>query len=373
MTRRKTTPPVTQPDPVRLDLSGSGVRHARALPGPTTGAHVPHPLHGAGALWLGQGCQVDAWIELLAALNLDPHALWPAAVAVDFEGDQWTGLRVRHDELRALYGIDVQPLAVWRPLAEHVIEHLAAGRLLSLEVDAFWLPGADHRKNHEKTTLVLNEVDLDRRRIGYFHDAGRFEARGDDVTHLLGLEEDTSDLEAIADWRGSRVAELGAAAVALDAGRLAPHAETVRLDRRLTRSTEELRMLALHHLGGHLAFRPSTNPLRRFADRLADDLPLLRDYGLEYYRPWAASTLRQLGAAFELAARGLAWQEAAARSPLQDAARAFDRIARDAKALDLKLARAIAATRKVDSSALLDGLARAWDDGMAALDEACPR
>ena len=360
--------------PPHMDLSGSGVRHARALPGPVAGAYVPHALHGADAHWLEKNCYIDLWIEVLSSLGLDPHALWPCTVALDFEGDQWTFFKPPHDELRALYGIDVQELTVWRPLAEHVIEHLAAGRPLSIEADAFWLPdtaGTDYRGNHSKTTIVINEVDLDARRIAYFHNAGYFEAHGDDVTHLLGLEEETSDLEAIADWRGSRVAEVGAAAVALDEGRLPLYAEFIRTQRRVARSTEELQMLALHHLGSHLSFRPDTNPVRRFAARLADDLPLLRDYGLGYYHQWAFGTVRQLGAAFELAARGLAWQGAPEGSPLHDAARAFDQVARDAKTLILKLARAVSSTKAADLSPLLDGMAQAWDDGMAALDQAC--
>jgi hypothetical protein len=375
MSRPKVAATAAPPEPARLDLSGRGVRHARALPALAAGPHAPHPLHGGDALWLGKGCPVGPWIELLAALNLDPHALWPGVVALDFEGDQWTAFRPPQAELRALYGIDVQPLAVWRPLAEHVVEQLVAGRLLALEVDAFWLAAAGpevHRREHAKTTILLEAVDLDRRRAGFFHDAHFVQASGDDVAHLLELEDDTSELEAIADWRGSRVAEVGAAAVALAEGRLAPHAEIVRTDRHMARSTEELQMLALHHLGSHLALRPSTNPLRRLAARLVDDLPLLRDYGEGYGRQWAANTLRPLGAAFELAARGIAWQDAPPASPLHGAARAFERIARDAKTLDQKLARAIATSAKpAGLPALLEGMAQAWDDGMAALDEAC--
>lgn len=349
----------------RLDLSGAGVRHACAMHAPAPGLD-PHALH------TGESGAIDPWIELLAALGLDPHALWPAAVALDFVGDQWTPFAPPHDELRPLYGIDVHALTVWRPLAEHAIEQLSAGRPLRVDVDAFWLPdSAGHHRDHSKTTIVLNEVDLDARRIAYFHAAGYFEARGDAVTHLLGLEDDTSDLEAIADWRGSRVAEVGAAAVALAEGQLAPHAEIVRIDRRLARSTEELQMLALHHLGNHLAFRPATNPMRRFAERLADDLPLLRDYGTGYAGQWASVTLRRLVAAGEFVARGLAWQEAAPGSTLHAAAQAFERIVHDGSALDAKLQRALASTKAAGLAPLLDGIANAWDDGMAALEAAC--
>ena len=355
--------------PARLDLSGAGVRRARALPGREPGNDA--------APRLASDRRMGAWIEVLASLGLDPHPLWPAAVALDFEGDQWTAVEPSRDELRALYGLDVHELAVWRPLAEHAIEHLAAGRALIVEVDAFWLPvdvaadDTNYRRNHATATIVLNEVDLDARRIAFFHASGYVEARGDDVAHLLGLEDDASDLEAIADWRGSRVAQVGAAAVALDEGRLPPHAQFIRADRRVARSTEELRMLALHHLGNHLAFRPATNPLRRFAARIVDDLPLLREYGTAYHADWASCTTRRLGGACELAARGLAWQDEPAGSPLRDAARAFERLARDAKTLDQKLGRAVASTRNADTKKLLEGMAQCWDDGMAALDAAC--
>ena len=357
--------------PERMNLGGNGVQQACALQGVTATGYVPHALHGADSVWLEKNCHVDLWIELLSSLKLDPHALWPCTVALDFEGDQWTFFKPPHGELRALYGVDVQELTVWRPLSEHAIEHLAAGRLLSLEADAFWLPdtaGTDYRQNHSKTTIVLNEVDLDARRIGYWHNAGYFEARGDDVTRLLDLADAVSDLEAIADWRGSRIAEVGAATVALDDGKLPLYAEFIRTNKRVLRSTEELQTLALHHLGAHLAFRPDDNPVRRFAARLADDLPLLRDYGLGYYHQWAFGTVRQLGAAFDFAARGLAWHDAPAGSPLNVAMRSFDSIARDAKTLILKLARAASSTKAVDLSPLLEGMARAWDGGMAALD-----
>ena len=355
----------------RMSLDASDIRHATALPGLDAAHHVPHALHGADAVWLEKNCYVDLWIELLAALRLDPLALWPCTVALEFEGDQWTFFKPPHGELRALYGIDVQELAIWRPLSEHAMEHLGAGRPISLEVDAFWLPdtaGTDYRQQHTKTTIVMNEVDLDARRLGYFHNTGYFEARGEDCTRLLGLPDDLSDLEAIADWRGSRFGELGASSVALEKPPLPLYAEFIRTTRRVERPLPELRAIALQHLRTHLAFRPGDNPIRRFAARLADDLPLLRERGLDEYHRWAFCTVRQLGAAFEFAARGLAWQGAAPGSPLALAAASFDVIARDAKTLILKGARAVTSAKAVDLSGLLEGMASAWDDGMAALD-----
>ena len=45
-----------------------------------------------------------------------------------------------HAELRELFGLDVQEMTVWRPLLDHVVEQLAAGKLVSTEADSFWLP-----------------------------------------------------------------------------------------------------------------------------------------------------------------------------------------------------------------------------------------
>ncbi len=91
----------------------------------------PHPLHAEDRIWVEKNCYVDVWIELLHALGLEPLAMLPFIVAIDFEGDHWTFFKPRHDELRVLYGIDVQELNVWRPLIEHVREHVAAGKLVA--------------------------------------------------------------------------------------------------------------------------------------------------------------------------------------------------------------------------------------------------
>ena len=75
----------------------------------------------------------------------------PFVAAIDFEGDQWTFFKPPHAELTDLYGIDVQEFTVWRPLLEHALEHLEAGKLISTEADAFWLPdtsGTDYRRQH---------------------------------------------------------------------------------------------------------------------------------------------------------------------------------------------------------------------------------
>ena len=123
-----------------------------------------HPLHGDTVQWMEKNCYFDVWIELIHALGCDPIAIVPAVCALDFEGDQWTFYKPPHDELRELYGIEVTELNAWRPMLEHALEHLPAGKFISVEADAFWLPdvsGTDYRTNHVKSTIVLVDVDTD--------------------------------------------------------------------------------------------------------------------------------------------------------------------------------------------------------------------
>ena len=58
-----------------------------------------------------------------------------------------------------------------------------AGKLISTEADAFWLPdtaGTDYRRQHTKTTIVIDDLDLDAQALGYFHNAGYFALEGED-------------------------------------------------------------------------------------------------------------------------------------------------------------------------------------------------
>ena len=86
---------------------------------------------------------------------------------VDFDGDQWTFFKPSHDDLTTLYGIDVQELNVWRPLVENAREQLGGGKLVLSEADAFFLPdtaGTDYRTQHTKTTIGIQELDLEAER-----------------------------------------------------------------------------------------------------------------------------------------------------------------------------------------------------------------
>ena len=300
-----------------------------------------HALHAEDRVWVEKNCYVDIWIELLHAVGCEPLAIMPFTLAIDFEGDQWTFYKPPHDELRELYGIDCQELNCWRPLIEHAEEHLAAGKLISTEADAWWLPdvaGTDYRRQHTKSTIVLAELDVAARRLGYFHNAGYFTLDGEDFAQTFRLDREP------------------------DPAFMPFFAELVRVDRKIVRPPDELRELSRRLLARHLARRPVDNPVAKFAARFARDLPELQAKGLANYHAWAFATIRQLGSASELMARYLEWLGGHG-----DAVAAYDAISTGAKSFVLKAARAVSSKKPFDPSATFAEWATAWDSAIAAL------
>jgi hypothetical protein len=315
----------------------------QAIAGLTAAGYQKHSLHADERVWVEKNCYIDVWIELIHALGCDPMAVLPFVVAIDFEGDQWTFFKPPHDELRRLYGVDVQELNVWRPLVEHALEHLPAGKVISTEADAFWLPdtsGTDYRSQHTKTTIILNRLDLAGKRLEYFHNASFHALEGEDF---------------------DRTFRIGAAP---DPTFMPLFAETVRTRGVIRRTPGELRAMSREMLRVHLARRPAENPVRAFASRFERDLPLMTEKGLGYYHAWAFGTIRQLGAAFELAALYVRWLDEA---PLAPAAEAFDAISSGAKVFILKAARAVNARRALDAAPMFAEMAEAWQRGMEVL------
>lgn len=303
-------------------------------------------LHAEGQLWVEKNCYVDVWIEVIHALGLEPRAVLPFSCAIDFEGDQWTFYKPPHDEMRDLYGMDIQELNVWRPLIEHAQEHLAAGRMISTEADAWWLPdtsGTDYRTNHVKSTIVLADLDVERRRLGYFHNAGYFELEDEDFARTFRLD------------------------IPPDPEFLPLFAESVRIDRLARRSTPELVEMSVALWRKHLRRVPGTNPMERFRQRFEKELSVMHQRGLGFYHAWAFATTRQLGSAFELSARNLHWLRDNAVGGLDEPIAAFEVIAAASKTFVLKGARAVNARRQFDGAEMFSEMASAWDRGITAL------
>jgi hypothetical protein len=300
--------------------------------------YIRHELHAADRIWPEKNCYIDIWIEVVHALGLDPHAMLAFTVAIDFEGDQWTFFKPPHEELKQLYGLQVHELYVWRPLLDHALEHLGAGKLISTEADAFWLPdtsGTDYRTKHTKTTIVLESVDAAGQRLGYFHNGGYFTLQGEDFARLfrVGMAPDPSFMPLFA--------------------------ELIRSDRLQRLTTPTLRDISRELLGKHLEWRPN-NPIPRFYERFGRDLPQLTREGMEAYHAWVFGTIRQLGAATELSALYLRWLCDPAGGHLEPA-ETFLKMSTLCKALVLKIARAVNLRRPLDAAASFEELSSLWE------------
>jgi hypothetical protein len=307
-------------------------------------SYEPHPLHATERCWTHTNCYVDVWIEVLHALGLEPLAAGAFTLSTDFEGDQWTFFKIPPEDLRVLFGIEVSEMNVWRPVVEHVCEQLEMGRLLTVEVDSWFLPdttGVSYRQSHVKSTIVPQDVDLDAKRLGYFHNEGYHELTGEDFDGALGL--------------GPQ-----------DPWKLPPYVELVRLDRMTTGEPSIAVVAAL--TAQHLARRPQDNPIERLAKRLDSDRSALSEQGMEHFHNYAFGTCRQCGASAEVAAAFVEWLGARDGGGLDEAVGRFRSIAEGAKTVQFGLAR-IVAGRGFDIQAPLDEMAVAWDEAMAVLVE----
>lgn len=303
----------------------------------------PHRLHAVDRTWTETNCYIDLWIEVLHSLGLDVVAAGACTLSADFDGEQWQFLKYPPEDLRALYGIDVAEMNVWRPVVEHVGDQLGRGRLLTVEVDAFWLPdtaGVSYRDAHTKTTIVPQSLDLDSAILGYFHNAGYFELAGDDFAGIF---------------------RLGAHA---DVDALPPYVELVRLEQ-LRRDQRDVvaRGIALAH--DHLERRPPDNPVARLREVVVADMQWLRSSDLDTFHRYAFGTLRQCGATAELAADFVDWLTEHDAAALADAADHFRAVATGAKTIQFQLARFVRG-RVVDVET---PLARLADDWAAAIDD----
>lgn len=289
-------------------------------------------------VWAEANCYVDLWIGLALSRDLDPHPMLFPALAVDFEGDQWTFLKPRHEDLRRLYGFEIEELQLWDGFERHVCQQLARGRVVLAEVDAFHLPdtqGVSHRREHVKTTIGIDRVDREQRRVDYFHNAGYFSASGDDFDGLMR-----------------------------PAFALPLFAEIVKLERMQRLDVAELRRLGRELCARDVARRPRTNPLREYLRCFDAHAAELRERDHEAFHRYAFATLRQCGAAFELGARCLRWLDPSLGTPACD----LEAIAEAAKTALLKLARGVQRNKSLDLEPLAAAAPR-WDAAFARLAE----
>jgi hypothetical protein len=305
-----------------------------------------HGIHGPDRIWSETNCYTDLLVELVHGMGHEPLAVMPFTLAIDFEGDQWTFFKPPAADLFDLYGMDLQELAIWRPLAEHVVEQVEAGRPVLVELDSYYLPdthGTAYRLTHTKTTVGVNEIDLKAARLGYFHNAGYHVVQGDDFRELFLLDGPPHErvlppyVEFIR-WRAGFVPPRGAA----------------------------LAEASLELLRKHLRRVPGDNPFARFKARFAADLEWLSGSAIERFHAYSFANLRQYGACFELASSGLAWLSANGVDGCEEPARELRTVAETAKAFQFQLARAMARGKPMDL-APIDAMGEGWRRAMEKL------
>lgn len=313
---------------------------------PTT--YQTHPLHDPQRTWQATNCYVDIWIEIVSHVGWPPEPAGLCALSADCLPREWAFLKYQTDDLRLLYGIHVAEIDVWRPVEDHVREHLDAGNFVTVETDSWFLPDTDgisYRTEHTKTTIVPVHMQLERRELTYFHNAGLYEVSGEDFDGVLARP-----------GSGTHVPM--------------PYVELVRFDRD-DRDVADLAQRALALARDHLGRRPADNPVARLAGVITDGLPVLAERGMPYFHAFSFATTRQLGLTAQNAADGLEWLAAAAprgvaSDPARESAARFREVSDQAKRLQFALARA-ASGRVRDVSGALDALA---DDWQAAIDGA---
>jgi hypothetical protein len=274
---------------------------------------------------------------------MEALAMLPFTLAVDFSGDHWTFFKPQLTEIRDLYGVNIQEMSLWRSLLEHCCEHLPHGRLVSVEVDAYWLPdtqATDYRKQHTKTTIAVAELDPEKQILGYFHNTAYHQLSGEDFRQIFRI-----DIETPADY-------------------LFPYSELIHLDNVVQHSQEKLVEISYGLLQRYAQLIPSANPLISYAERFKKELPVMQQLGLAYYHQWAFNNTRQLGAAFELAAAYLQWLTAAGVADFSASIASFEKISTDNKSLILKVARAVNTNKPLDLTETYRNMASDWDQGM---------
>lgn len=314
-----------------------------SLLGLDPGAYRPSALHNPGRLFPETNCYVDLWIELLHAQGIDPAGAMVSSFTVDFEGDQWTFFKPWPEELLTLFGIDVHEMQLYRPIVDHITEQLAVGRTIVVEADSFFLPdtaGTSYRQAHVKSSIAIESIDPTEQRLRYFHGSGYYELSGSDYCGVLRLGRKLSD------------------------DVLPPYVEVVRFDAGPRLNGANLRNAGRELTRRALARIPNRNPWKSFGERLGRDLSSLLAGTENTYHAYAFATVRQCGAAFELAKSFVEWLGAPDCSDVKTAAEAFGNQAAGAKTLLFKLAR----RRRFDPGPEIEQLAKEWETAITSLD-----
>jgi len=302
----------------------------------------PHALHASENSWTETNCYVDLWIEVLASFGAAPEAMLGFTLAQDFEGDQFTFFKVPLEDLESLYGIRVTELAIFDRVEEHVRVQIERGRLCLVEMDSFYMPdtaGVAYGREHGKTTVAINRLDVAAKTLDYFHNGGFFRLEGTDFDGLFQRHLTETDLPFL------------------------PYTEFAKFPDKLP-DDWHLHDVASKLLRQHFARRPADNPVRAFSNVFAGQVEAVANRPFGFFHKYAFNTLRQLGANFELAAAHFAWLS---EREFAEARTSALRISEVAKSVQFQIARAVTRKKFDPLATALDPAADAWDELMDGL------
>lgn len=287
-------------------------------------------LHAKDRIWAETNCYADVLIELIHSLGFDPRAALAFSLAIDFEVDQWTFFKFPHEDLYAMYGLDIIELNPWVSLVKHIDEQVTAGRPVLVEVDSFFLPdtqGTAYQSVHTKSTIAVNAIDPQAETMGYFHGQAYYELAAQefrDIFQTAGLVHERM---------------------------LPPYIEVVKLTRNSADVQDDvLTAQSVASLRNQLRKLPAHNPFDLFRARFENDLEWLASEPMETFHGYSFATLRQYGACFELAANYLDWLAGRGEDGLEATARLYAEISEIAKTVQFKLARTLARKKTLDLS-----------------------
>lgn len=304
-----------------------------------------HKLHAQEREWAETNCYVDVWTELLHSWGLEPIAALPFTLGIDFEGDQWTFFKFPLADLYELYSLDVQEMAVWRPLTLHLEEQLSLGRPVLVELDSLYLPdtaGSAYQLEHVKTTVAVVEIDIENERLGYFHGQGYYHLHGEDFANIFHT-------------KGEKNPAI-----------LSPYCELVKRGKQPPLEGAALLNDSLRLLRQHLQRLPETNPFEKFRTRFETDLLWLANEPLTTFHQYSFATLRQFGACYEIAAAYLKWLQEQGINGLDPAIESLLWISTAAKTMQFQLARSMARKKPLDLQPI-NQMAEQWNTAMGLL------
>ena len=276
----------------------------------------PHPLHSQQRIWPKTNCYIDLWIEVVATKMLPPEAMFGFTLSLDFEGDQFTFFKVSLETLEQLYGIRVKELLIFDKTEHHVETQIKRGCLCLVEMDSYFMPdtcGVGYRSEHSKTTIGINRIDIKAKKLDYFHDGGYFHLSGTDFDGVFQRHLTENDPPFL------------------------PYTEFAQFDICKV-DINNLRDKAILMLPDHFSRRPAMNPIRAFMEAFPNHVELFAEHPFSFFHKYAFSTMRQLGANFELAASYLKWLDGGSKFSV--AIQECINIAECVKAIQFKLARA---------------------------------